>query len=681
METQQLHNILESCLLVAGKAMSLAQLETLFDEDIDRPERSEIKEALVGLQASYEGRGIELVEVSSGWRLQSAESMQHWIARMFEERPPRYSRALLETLVLIAYRQPITRGEIEEVRGVAVSSNIIRTLQEREWIKEMGFKDVPGKPALWGTTKAFLDYFNLKQLDELPTLAEARDLAEIDAALAAELGVVEGADDAVAANDEQGDDDGQQEGEQGEGVEGENTDGVEADSADADGEGIEGEGAEVYSADSESADAESAEGESVEANSEAGESADAESAESESTDGENTDDHNADSANVEDASAEDVSAENNHSVAPEGEQSEGSLESPSASLEGENSNAYESGLTDLANKLHSDNDGTDEPELANVEVGLEAEAAVVDEPNLAELADGIDTEANAMDETQLADLAGYLENQLVNRDEPKLADLSVGLEADSGDADETNLTDLASSLETESGEPTLSDAANLFEETFEATDSSDLELGEGTVDDSTEQTHSADPSADDDVAQSVKERPVVEAAEISAFDLDIEQWPERKEAPVDVAQDSSHPTDSVNEGQSEDGVEPATSNDSNGSANSDSVDGAAPTHGEAEADLRRVIDDFAEEHQKQLDDRDLHRAELNERHSSGPKPAFENNASKVTAEPVDDGQSGSSENLNGWHNSTDAELTVTDQDLPDQEGNSDNGTTANSGEP
>ena len=204
MESLQLRNILESCLLVAGKALSLAQLELLFDEDIDRPERNEIKEALVALQQSYEGRGIELVEVASGWRLQSAASMEHWVGRLFEEKHPRYSRALLETLVLIAYRQPITRGEIEEVRGVAVSSNIIRTLQEREWIKEMGFKDVPGKPALWGTTRAFLDYFNLKRLDELPTLAEARDLAEIDAALAAEIGVVDGGVDGVAANDAQG---------------------------------------------------------------------------------------------------------------------------------------------------------------------------------------------------------------------------------------------------------------------------------------------------------------------------------------------------------------------------------------------------------------------------------------------------------------------------------------------
>ena len=176
MDSQQTRNILEACLLVAGKAMNIGQLEGLFESDIDKPDRNEIKTALSELQAEYEGRGIELVEVASGWRLQSRSSMEHWVARLFQEKSPRYSRALLETLVLIAYRQPITRGEIEEVRGVAVSSNIIKTLQERDWVKEIGYKDVPGKPALWGTTRQFLDYFNLKRLDELPTLAEAQDL-------------------------------------------------------------------------------------------------------------------------------------------------------------------------------------------------------------------------------------------------------------------------------------------------------------------------------------------------------------------------------------------------------------------------------------------------------------------------------------------------------------------------
>jgi segregation and condensation protein B len=201
MDAQQIRNILEACLLVAGKAMNIGQLENLFESDIDRPDRNEIKAALAGLEAEYEGRGIELVEVASGWRLQSRSSMEHWVARLFQEKSPRYSRALLETLVLIAYRQPITRGEIEEVRGVAVSSNIIKTLQERDWVKEIGYKDVPGKPALWGTTRQFLDYFNLKRLDELPTLAEAQELDQIDAVLTAEAALVDGIAETIAAND------------------------------------------------------------------------------------------------------------------------------------------------------------------------------------------------------------------------------------------------------------------------------------------------------------------------------------------------------------------------------------------------------------------------------------------------------------------------------------------------
>jgi len=202
MDAQQTRNILEACLLVAGRAMSVAQLEALFESDIDRPDRKEIKLQLEELQKNYEGRGIELIEVASGWRLQSRSSMEHWVARLFTEKSPRYSRALLETLVLIAYRQPITRGEIEEIRGVAVSSNIIRTLQEREWVKEVGVKEVPGRPALLGTTRQFLDYFNLKRLDELPPLSEIKDLEEIDATLAAEMGIgVEATDVAEAINE------------------------------------------------------------------------------------------------------------------------------------------------------------------------------------------------------------------------------------------------------------------------------------------------------------------------------------------------------------------------------------------------------------------------------------------------------------------------------------------------
>jgi segregation and condensation protein B len=132
----------------------------------------------------YAGSGLELKQVASGFRLQVKPAYETWVSRLWDQRPPRYSRALLETLALIAYRQPITRGEIEDIRGVSVSTNIIRTLQEREWVRPLGHKDVPGKPALYGTTRAFLDYFNLKTLNQLPTLAEIRDLDQYNPELA-----------------------------------------------------------------------------------------------------------------------------------------------------------------------------------------------------------------------------------------------------------------------------------------------------------------------------------------------------------------------------------------------------------------------------------------------------------------------------------------------------------------
>ncbi len=199
MDTKQIKNILEAGLLVAGRAMSVAQLEALFADDPDKPDRKALRAALEELQKEYEGRGIELVEIASGFRLQSHASVSDWVANLFQEKTPRYSRALLETLVLIAYRQPITRSEIEEVRGVAVSSNIIKTLQERQWVKVLGHKEVPGRPALLGTSKEFLDYFNLKKLDDLPSLAEIKDLDQFDAILEEEIGVVEGHGE--AAND------------------------------------------------------------------------------------------------------------------------------------------------------------------------------------------------------------------------------------------------------------------------------------------------------------------------------------------------------------------------------------------------------------------------------------------------------------------------------------------------
>lgn len=178
----QLKNIVEAALLAAGKALNLDQLLALFEEN-EQPEKKALREVLNELTNDYQGRGIEIIEVASGWRIQVRSDYSRWVSRLWEEKPGRYSRALMETLALIAYRQPITRGEIEEIRGVSVSSNITKTLVERDWIRVVGQRDVPGKPSLYGTTRTFLDYFNLKSLDELPTLAEIRDLDEINRTL------------------------------------------------------------------------------------------------------------------------------------------------------------------------------------------------------------------------------------------------------------------------------------------------------------------------------------------------------------------------------------------------------------------------------------------------------------------------------------------------------------------
>ena len=174
--------IIEGALLAAGKAMTVAQLAELFEEQ-ERPQTTDIREALKVVAERCEDRGFELQEVASGFRFQVRQSLSPWVARLWQERPQKYSRALLETLSLIAYRQPITRGEIEEIRGVAVSSNIVKTLHEREWIRVVGHRDVPGRPAMYATTRAFLDYFNLKNLDQLPALAEIRDLETLNAEL------------------------------------------------------------------------------------------------------------------------------------------------------------------------------------------------------------------------------------------------------------------------------------------------------------------------------------------------------------------------------------------------------------------------------------------------------------------------------------------------------------------
>jgi segregation and condensation protein B len=177
MQIEQLKAIVEAALLAASQPLGVPQLLELFAEQ-DEVDRAQVARALEALQHDCEGRGVELREVASGFRYQVRQEVHPWISRMWTEKPSRYSRALLETLALIAYRQPITRPEIEQIRGVVVSSNIIKTLEEREWIRVVGYRDVPGRPALFGTTRAFLDYFNLKSLDELPPLSEIRDMED-----------------------------------------------------------------------------------------------------------------------------------------------------------------------------------------------------------------------------------------------------------------------------------------------------------------------------------------------------------------------------------------------------------------------------------------------------------------------------------------------------------------------
>jgi len=204
MESTSLKLIIESILLAAGRPLTIDQLLAMF-EDSEKPERADIREAIKALQEDYADRGIDLVQVGGGYRIQVRETMQPWIARLWEEKPARYSRALLETLSLIAYRQPITRGEIESVRGVAVSTSIMKTLLEREWVHVVGHRDVPGRPAMYGTTKQFLNYFGLKNIDGLPSLAELRDLNAIGEELQLDLAEIPGLG-MESANDESPDD-------------------------------------------------------------------------------------------------------------------------------------------------------------------------------------------------------------------------------------------------------------------------------------------------------------------------------------------------------------------------------------------------------------------------------------------------------------------------------------------
>jgi segregation and condensation protein B len=187
MNEQYLKNVLEAALLAAGKVLSWAELGQLFNE-ADRPSLAEMRAAIKALNEDYDGRAMEIRESAGGVRVQVRREFANEVARLWPERPQRYSRALLETLALIAYRQPITRAEIEAVRGVAVNPNITRTLFERNWVRVVGTRDLPGRPELLGTTRDFLDYFGLQSLDELPPLAELQSLGEMDPQLALPVG-------------------------------------------------------------------------------------------------------------------------------------------------------------------------------------------------------------------------------------------------------------------------------------------------------------------------------------------------------------------------------------------------------------------------------------------------------------------------------------------------------------
>lgn len=187
MEQPQLKAILEALIMSSNTPLSVDRLLAVFAEE-ERPEKNDLRAALTALQEDYADRSIELKEVGSGFRFQVRKQYSEWVSRLWEERPQRYSRALLETLALIAYKQPITRGDIEQIRGVAVNTQIIKTLLERDWIEILGERDVPGRPSLYGTTPQFLDYFNLTTLEDLPSLPPVRDLEQISAELNLDLG-------------------------------------------------------------------------------------------------------------------------------------------------------------------------------------------------------------------------------------------------------------------------------------------------------------------------------------------------------------------------------------------------------------------------------------------------------------------------------------------------------------
>ncbi|MBT4449306.1 MAG: SMC-Scp complex subunit ScpB [Gammaproteobacteria bacterium] len=201
MEQQKLKPIIEALLCAADGPLTVNHLYDLFTGDLDQPVKDDIRKVLHELVDEYQAKGMEIKQVASGFRLQVNPEYSIWITRLFQQKPPRYSRALLETLALIAYRQPVTRGEIEAIRGVSVSSNMIKTLQEREWVKTLGHKDVPGRPSLYGTTSEFLDYFNLKNLNELPTLSELKDLDQFHPELALNDDVLQVTEDQPGDNE------------------------------------------------------------------------------------------------------------------------------------------------------------------------------------------------------------------------------------------------------------------------------------------------------------------------------------------------------------------------------------------------------------------------------------------------------------------------------------------------
>jgi segregation and condensation protein B len=199
-QPDQLKNIIEAAIVFSDEPLTIDRMLSMFSDET-RPDRSVVKDVISELEQDYASRGLEIKRIDKGYRLQTRQEYSPWLTRLASGRPPRYSRALLETLAIIAYRQPVTRGEIEEIRGVAVSTDIIRTLLEREWVRQVGFRDVPGKPALFATTKAFLEYFNLESLSQLPPLMEIRDMDTIAAELNMTLPLDSSADDEESASE------------------------------------------------------------------------------------------------------------------------------------------------------------------------------------------------------------------------------------------------------------------------------------------------------------------------------------------------------------------------------------------------------------------------------------------------------------------------------------------------